>query len=379
MTKKTILIFCAGYFPGVGYGGPVTSIANLSEALGNKFDIRIITSNHDLHSRIEYSGIQGGWNRIGLANVLYLNENKYKTDTFLKIISEYNEPVIYLSGIFNHRLNYPAILAAHKIGAKLILAPRGELCSNAIQQNYIKKKIYLLVMKLRGIYRYPTLYQATSPEEYYAIQKWLNIENNKIVCLDNIPRIIKTEVKSNKLEGRLKLLFISRIVPKKNLLELIAAANTLEYATTIDIYGPIEDVPYWEKCKKAIEDSPQNVKYTYCGAVSYSEVEKLYEKYDYFVLPTKSENYGHVIAEALQAGCPVIIPKSVTPWDSIDTIAGYTYELNNIETLSNILRNCACQDLTTHQQMIESSRAYAEKHILHNELIDKYSRLFGEQ
>lgn len=378
MAKQTIIIFSAGYFPGVGYGGPVTSISNLVETFGRQYDIYIVTSNHDLHSRDVYSGIDEGWNEVGLAKVLYLNDSDYTVRRFADIISGFSDPVIYLSGVFNHRLNYPAIVAAHKCGARIIVAPRGELCANAIHLKCGKKRLYIFIMLLRGLFRLPTVYQATSYEEFDAIQKWLKVDSGKISLVPNIPRQMNKRVKSEKIEGELRLVFVSRIQPKKNLAELIAAANVLEYSTEVDIYGPIEDSAYWDRCKKGMAEASQNVKYRYCGVASYDEVTSLYGKYDYFVLPTVSENYGHVIAEALQAGCPVIVPKGVTPWDSVNKTAGFTYPLGNVGALTNILRGCARQGQCDHQRLVDSTNKYSTKVLRYDDLRNQYIELFGE-
>ena len=45
--------------------------------------------------------------------------------------------------------------------------------------------------------------------------------------------------------------------------------------------------------------------------------DKVFQDYDLFILPSKSENFGYVILEAIQFGLPVLTTNS-TPWQIIE-------------------------------------------------------------
>jgi glycosyltransferase involved in cell wall biosynthesis len=82
---------------------------------------------------------------------------------------------------------------------------------------------------------------------------------------------------------------------------------------SLDIYGPTEDVPYWEKCVQLIAELPSNIRVNYRGAVSSENVPGVFRQYDLFVFPTRGENFGHVIIESLNVGTPVLLSDR-TPW-----------------------------------------------------------------
>ena len=88
-----------------------------------------------------------------------------------------------------------------------------------------------------------------------------------------------------------------------------------------DIYGSLEDEQYWSECRKKIAELPENIKVEYKGSISHDEVHDTFKRYDAFLFPTLSENFGHVIAEALMVGCPVIISDQ-TPWTDVNNIEG---------------------------------------------------------
>ena len=83
-------------------------------------------------------------------------------------------------------------------------------------------------------------------------------------------------------------------------------------------YGRIVDNSYWDRCKKSLEKLPKNIKASFLGELKKDEVTVTFSKYDLFFFPTGGENYGHVIAESLSVGTPVLISKN-TPWFNLES------------------------------------------------------------
>ena len=101
------------------------------------------------------------------------------------------------------------------------------------------------------------------------------------------------------------------------------AQDNIEY----NIYGPVKDADYWEACKAIIKNMPANIVVKYHGAIAPMDVEKTLGESHVFILPSKSENYGHSIIEALSAGRPVIT-SNATPWNGLkEAKAGINVEL----------------------------------------------------
>ena len=59
-------------------------------------------------------------------------------------------------------------------------------------------------------------------------------------------------VRNEKEKNKLKILFISVISPKKNLIYVIETLNKVKGDFTLDIYGPVKDEQYWRECKNGI-------------------------------------------------------------------------------------------------------------------------------
>jgi glycosyltransferase involved in cell wall biosynthesis len=83
-----------------------------------------------------------------------------------------------------------------------------------------------------------------------------------------------------------------------------------------DIYGPAEDGEYWNCCRQLMKRLPANVSVKYWGGVPSDQVASIIDRHDLLFLPTRGENYGHVIAEALSVGTPVLLSDQ-TPWRNL--------------------------------------------------------------
>lgn len=323
-----ILIVMEGFFPGQKYGGPPVSVDNLCTLMDNH-ECYIVTCNHDMGEDKVYSNIETGWNDRGNCKVLYLSDEEYGYKKYEEVIKEIKPDVIYLQGLFQKCI-IPCLFLTKKYNISAMLAPRGELCAGAFKKKY-KKIPYIIFLKLFGLLK-NIYFQSTSDEETEAIKQYLSAKDNRVYSLSNVPSIPSNkELEVNKKSGQAKFIFLSRIVPKKNLLAVLNYMSNIKGNVEFDVYGALEDESYWEECKKQIARLPKNVKVEYKGLVNHDQVHDTFRKYDAFIFPTFSENFGHVIAEALMVGCPVIISDQ-TPWtDVADVKGGWSIPLEKSE------------------------------------------------
>ena len=330
-----ILIIMSGFFPGKKYGGPPVSVRNFCYLM-NDFECYIVTKNHDLGEKNAYEGINDGWNSRENYKICYLNDGEYKKNTFEEIICDIKPDVIYLQGLFQSCI-LPCLLLAKKYKIGVVLAPRGELCKGAFRKKY-KKIPYIFLLRVLGVVKC-VQFQSTSAEETEAIHKYLRVTYDSINTLTNIPSLPEESFdEKNKKTNSAQLVFLSRIHPKKNLLGAIRALENVRGDVSLHVYGPIEDEIYWKKCEDEILRLPSNIQVKYCGIVSHEDVHKVFSLYDAFLFPTFSENYGHVIAESLIVGCPVIISDQ-TPWNDVNSYnAGWAIPLSDTDAFTKAIQ-----------------------------------------
>ncbi len=324
-----ILIVMAGFFPGKKYGGPPVSIDNFC-SLMKEHECYIVTKNHEKGDSTPYKEVLPGWNDRGNCKVTYLPDTSYTKESFEKAINEIKPDFLYLQGLFQTCV-FPCLQLARKHRIPVLLAPRGELCEGALNIRKWKKIPYIEAVRFLGLVR-KIHWQSTSDEETAAIKKLMKADDSHIHRLDNIPSIPKKEYPArDKAVGEGRFVFLSRIHPKKNLLFAISLFKVIEGKAQFDIYGPIEDEDYWNKCQEEIKRLPDNVKVEYKGLVGHDQVHEVFSRYDAFLFPTLSENYGHVIAESLIIGTPAIVSDQ-TPWRNLEQFgAGWDISLNDKE------------------------------------------------
>ncbi|MDT4865495.1 Glycosyl transferases group 1 [compost metagenome] len=142
-------------------------------------------------------------------------------------------------------------------------------------------------------------------------------------------------VSEKKNDGVLKIIFLSRLSPMKNLDFALQVLIHLNCNIQFDIYGPVEDPRYWEKCKLLIEALPDNINCTYFGSAAPENVRNIFSSYDLFFFPTRGENYGHVVAESISVGTPVLLSDQ-TPWRNLEADGlGWDIPLDNIHKFAD--------------------------------------------
>ncbi len=358
-----------GFFPGKKYGGPPVSVDNFCSLMNNDA-CYIVTSNHDMGSSEPYEGLESNtWIHRDNCLVKYLSDKDYCSETFAQIVDDINPDIIYLQGLFQKCI-FPCLRIAKKKGIKVFLAPRGELCKGAFKKKY-KKIPYIACLKFLKLLDNVS-FQSTSEEETECIMKHLGVPSERIYSLTNIPSIpSKMYEYIEKIVGVAKLIFLSRIHPKKNLLSAIEYLYSVKGNVQYDIYGPIEDKEYWTRCEDEIRKLPENIKVGYCGLLSHDQVHEAFSRYDAFLFPTLSENYGHVIAEAMFAGCPVIISDQ-TPWNDVnENDVGWAIPLEDkqgfVDAIQAVVDMSDCE-IRAKAQVYVSNKANL------NELRDQYQK-----
>ena len=368
-----ILIVMGGFFPGKNFGGPPVSVNNFC-SLMEEYDCYIVTRNHDMGSKEIYSDINNGWNERINCKVLYLDDKEYRYKKFKEVIEEINPNIIYLQGLFQSCI-IPCLILAKKYKIPLVLAPRGELCEGAMKKKY-KKIPYIIFLRIFRLLDNIS-FQSTSKDETDAIRRWLKVRTDRIDLLTNIPSIpLYDKSKTYKKQGEANFIFLSRIVSKKNLLAVIEYMFHVSGNVRLDIYGTIEDKEYWNECKKKINMLPDNINVEYKGIVNHDQVHDTFKKYDAFIFPTLSENFGHVIVEALMVGCPVIISDQ-TPWSDVANVdGGWSIPIEKEEKYIQAIQEIIDADKEKEDTYKDNIRTYVHKKINISDIKKEYDNLF---
>lgn len=355
--RTKVLIVIGTYLPGSKGGGHIRSISSLVEALGDIFDFYIICLDRDTGATDQYPNIEiGVWNKIGKGRVMYLKPPGFTFTLYRSIFSEIKPDVLYLNTVFSFsEVVLPILLVlVFRYMINIIIAPRGCLNPGALKLKKLKKTIFLLFFKLSTIPRRVIWHASTELENdfIHAI-----LPHSNVVIAPNLSAKHTNLDLPNlkKQNGEVNFLYLSRIVPVKNLLFFLNCLKNHSGLIHLTIAGPLEDTKYWEQCLEAMKVLT-NVTIKYIGTITHDDVIATMKSNHFFVLPTLGENYGHAIDEALQAGIPILI-SDCTPWNDISRLgAGWTIPLNSPERWSNIITGCIDMDGSTYNKMSEACK-----------------------
>ncbi len=223
--------------------------------------------------------------------------------------------------IHNHSLwmfpNICPVIAIRRTHCRLVTSPRGTLSAWALRRSrWLKKLVW--VCGQSEVLKKSSCIHATAEAECHDIRQ-LGLKP-PIAVIPNgieIPFQIKQEKDSNQLR---KILFLSRIHPKKGVDVLLRAWANLEkhYAEwELEIVGPGDPPGYLQQMKALAKDL--HIRRVSFPGPAYGRAKTLaYSSADLFVLPTHSENFGVAVAEALAHALPVVVTKGA-PWAGLMT------------------------------------------------------------
>ncbi|HVY71978.1 MAG TPA: glycosyltransferase, partial [Verrucomicrobiae bacterium] len=240
-----------------------------------------------------------------------------------------------------------------------VLAPRGEFSPGALAIKRWKKMPYLWLARRLQVMK-KVVWQATSPNEEADIRRVAGTDA-RVFLAPNLGRAAGAappEHPGQKQAGKLRVVFLSRISRMKNLEGAIRILDELAGEASLDIYGPLEDERYWRECQKLLNSLPAAIKWRYCGEAQPENVGATLSAYDVLLLPTLGENYGHVIVEALVAGCPVLISDR-TPWRSLAAAGcGWDFPLEKESQFREALARLSLMGQAEHARMRQAAREF---------------------
>lgn len=267
--------------------------------------------------------------------------------------------------IHNHGLwlspNIYASEISRKYNIPLVITPRGMLAPQALKYSAKKKAIFSLLFQNRAL-QTADLYHATSEQEYQDIRQ-RGLKQPVIIIPNgiNLPSITQQKMAETPESTQKTLLFLGRIHPIKGLDNLINAWSRIESIFpnwTLIMKGP-GDQAYISSLKQKTSDlNLKNV--TLSNGVFGEEKIMAYRSADIYILPSKSENFGMTVAEALSVGTPVICTNGA-PWSGLKTHKCGWW----IEQDTNSLEACLRQALQTPPQTLkgmgQAGRDWMEK------------------
>ena len=280
-------------------------------------------------------GLVAGLNTVGVEAwlmTLYSGEEPWvegvahfvNGEPFENVTIRIKPDIVHMHGLWNFDQHRCAVIC-RRWRIPYVIAPRGMLEPWSLQQKWIKKRIARFLYQDRDL-KYAAALHATAESEAEQFRK-LGFRNPVIVSPNgvNVPKNFSRVERVDRVERR--VLFVSRMHPKKGGLELVEAFKKVvsggaeewrswKVELVYTVSGEFER-EYEAKVRARVKELGLEEQFIFTGALNDDEKWAAYGRADLFVLPTYSENFGIVVAEALWAGVPVITTKG-TPWKELE-------------------------------------------------------------
>lgn len=242
-----------------------------------------------------------------------------RSPEFLKQLKEECQTanVVHNNNLWTMFNVYP-LWAIKNTKCKHVLQPRGTLSAWALNNSKWKKRVFGWLFQY-AVMRKADMWIATCEEEYQDIRR-LGYKQPVAILPNGVDLpMTEEELSAVTVRERRRMHFLSRIHPTKNVELLLRCWAKLEPIFAdwdLSIVGPDKNNPYADEMKQLAKAlGCQRV--TFEGELNGVVKFKFIAESECFILPTHSENFGMVVAEALSCKTPVICSYGA-PWAGLN-------------------------------------------------------------
>ena len=340
-----VLHVVPSFHPAYFYGGPIRSTFELCRNLAELgCEVRVLTTDAN-----------------GLSKVLDVDKNEEVevpegfrvrycprrlrhsvSPTLMRLLPTYMRwaDVVHLTGVYNFP-TLPTLWGGRSLNKAMIWSPRGALQRWEGSSRIGLKAVWDFLWYHTTDRAELTMHVTSEHESRETLARFRKLR------MAMIPNGVDVPVDLNRIErnGELRLLFIGRLDPKKGIEALLKACSLVDSAPpwrlAIAGWGAPE---YVSQLKEQIHALGVKGRVEIMGEVLSEAKKRLFECSDVTLVPSYTENFAIVVAEALAHGVPVIASKG-TPWSRLEDMKCGLWVDNDPETLAAAIRSISTMPL----------------------------------
>lgn len=368
-----------GFWPGHEATGPNQSLRQQCMALSGSFDFRIIARDRAFGA-VEAAAPHDRWVDLSYAQVRYLTVGRTGATGLAQLIKDTPHDIMAMNGFFDREFTIPALVARRfsAIPRKpCVLSTRGEMAPGALGLKSFQKQAYRRLSRSAGLLRDVWIH-ATGPGEAADARRELPFARGVLIApiIRGLVDAPGEETPEHSDEQPLRLVFVGRITPVKNVAFGLDALRQVTKPVVYDLYGPVADPAYWQECQNIIATLPPHIVVRLNGEIKNDDIPAAIAGAGALFLPTLGENFGHAIFEALSCGVPVLISDR-TPWrDLQEHEAGWSLPLDDRAAFTAAIEVLARMPASRRNAMKQSARAIAEHFVLSSDAAEQNRRIY---
>lgn len=304
------------YLPATDWGGPVFSTSAICRAaVDHGFDVYVLTTDSANPSSGERLANKSGTVVISSTyRICYARKSFGNSGSFEMILRLpfciWNADLVHISMTYSFP-TLPTLLLCLILRRPVIWSPRGAVQARMdweLAPRRRMKKIFELF--IRSLLPANSIVHVTASNERVATSR--SFKNAKFKVVPNSVDVPELQPREWRPDHKLRLLFLSRLHEKKGLEILLRSVANLESHIELVVAGA--GTPSYEQhLRELTKDLGISNRVRFVGSISGDAKSEAFFSADFFVLPSFSENFGIVVAEALASGLPVITTTG-TPW-----------------------------------------------------------------
>ena len=339
-----VLHVVPSFYPAISYGGPIYSVLNLCLNLGKLgCEVKVLTTDANRDSRLTPQEQQDPLlDPLRVQFCRRVGRGMISPELLQRLPGEIGvADIVHLTGVYNFA-TFPVLLSTQLRRKPLVWSPRGALQRWSGSRRKLTKGLWDAACRFT-LPRKMTLHltshcEATESIERVGAHSVCVVPNGVEIPSDPPPPI---------RDGLLKLLYMGRLDPKKGIDNLISSlpmfsrSGGRRFHLKIAGEGPRT---YVNSLQKLANDTGIGDQVEFCGHVSGPERYDCYANSDAVVIPSHTENFGMVVAEALAHARPVIASRA-TPWPGIQEHGCGLWVDNSPASLASAIDRLSRSDL----------------------------------
>lgn len=336
-----ILHVVPSYYPATYWGGPIFSVYALNNALSALPGVELTVLTTDsagpkVSERLEAKDTNGLYpgQRVVIARrmagasvsleLLRRLPGLLRCADIVHLTATYSFPVL------------PTLLFCRLFGKPLVWSPRGAIQDAHEWEGTRRRRLKRVWEKIFNtlVLEGKAVAHVTSERERVATQ--MRLPHPKAVVIPNgvdVPE--ELPVRNWLPHGRLRLMYLGRLSPKKGIENLLDAIELLEHQDVVLTISGTGEKTYVERLEERAALLPKG-KVVFAGHVDGTAKEAAFVHADLCVVPSHTENFCMVVAEALARGVPVVASTG-TPWQAIEDHGCGLWADNNPQNLANAI------------------------------------------
>lgn len=346
-----VLHVTPAFYPATYWGGPIFSVYSLCNALAKFPDVslKVLTTDTAGPSRNDSVPVASFPMHYSEGYEVYFCHRWWAASIapgmFLRLWPMIRwADVVHLTAVYSPP-TIPTLLICRLLGKPVVWSPRGALQRWEGATKLLAKNTWELVCNMLIRSGRCFLHVTGEAEAVDSVER---ISKAIVKLIPNGVDIAETPQNRVWLpEGKLRLLYIGRLHPIKGIENLLRALKILAAESfTLEIYGSGDDA-YSLSLSNLVHELGLDHCVSFRGHVDGEKKKNAFINADVCVVPSYTENFGMVVAEALAHGVPVIASKG-TPWEKIERHDCGLWVENSPKSLANAISYMRKSDL---QQM----------------------------